>query len=94
MRYKIELSPKAKKRLRLVPKIYKRAIAEAYKEISQDPFLGKELHDEYAGFFCYRLSVYRIIYKVIPKDKKVRIYSIGHRATVYINDHPVQLHYF
>lgn len=94
MRYKIELSSRAKRDLRLVPKYYKSAIRQAYKEICEDPFIYKELHDEFTGYYAYRVSVYRIVYKVFKKDRKVQIYTIGHRAIVYINDRPIPASYF
>lgn len=81
--YTIIISPRAQKRLKAIPKFYKRAIQEALNEIKEDPFAGKSLRRELTGRFSYRVGVYRIIYKINKKDKIIDIFSADHQATVY-----------
>jgi len=81
--YTIIIPPRAQKRLKIIPKFYKRAIKEALNEIKEDPFAGKPLTRELIGRFSFRVGVYRIIYKVNRKDKIIDIFFAGHRAIVY-----------
>lgn len=81
--YRIEISPKAKKELKKIKKLYKRAIARAIDELKEDPFVGKPLTRELTGKFSLKVGVSRIIYKVNNQDKTVQIIAAGHRGTVY-----------
>lgn len=82
--YKLEITATAKIQLKQIEKIYEQnAINNAFREIKEDPFVGKPLSRELTGRFSYRVGIYRIIYKINYKDKIVRILTAGHRAIVY-----------
>lgn len=81
--YRIVISPQAKKELKTIAKIYKKGIAEAIEVLKDNPTLGKPLTRELTGKYSYRIGVYRIIYTVQKKDKKIFILTAGHRSTVY-----------
>ena len=81
--FRIIILPKAQKQIKGIKKIYKQAIKLAIEEIKDDPFVGKLLSRELTGKFTYKVSVYRIIYKINKEDKIVNILSAGHRSTVY-----------
>lgn len=81
--YSITISPQAKKELKSISKLYRKAIARAIDDLSEDPFLGKPLTREPTGKLSYRVGVYRVVYKVSEEDKKVYIISAGHRRDVY-----------
>ena len=81
--YRIEISPKAKKELKKIKKLYKRAIAQAIDELKEDPFVGKPLTRELTGKFSLKVGVSRIIYKVNNQDKTVQVIAAGHRGAVY-----------
>ncbi|MEK7517161.1 MAG: type II toxin-antitoxin system RelE/ParE family toxin, partial [Patescibacteria group bacterium] len=66
-----------------IKKIYQTAILSALEELREDPYVGKPLSKDLTGRFSYKISVYRIIYKVRERDKVVNILSAGHRSTVY-----------
>ena len=84
MRYKVALTPRAKKQLNiLTKKIHKEAIASAIEEIKEDPYVGKKLQRELKNRYSYRVGVYRIIYRIFEKEKIVEIYTAGHRSVVY-----------
>src|SRR4030066_267620 len=53
---------------------------QSWKETNEEPFLGKPLTRELTGRFSFRVSVYRIIYKVSKKDRTIDILTIGHRS--------------
>ncbi len=48
-----------------------------------DPLVGKALERELVGFRSYPIPPYRIIYRVEPSSRSVRIVRIGHRRDVY-----------
>jgi len=79
----IIISPKAKKELKNISKLYRKAVRVAFDDLAQDPYLGKPLTRELAGRFSYKIGVYRIIYKVNKKDKIIFVLSAGHRSRVY-----------
>lgn len=81
--FKLVISPQAQKELKRISKEHQRAIRIALSDLKEDPFLGKSLTRELTGKFSYRVSVYRIIYKISKQDKVVSILTTGHRSTIY-----------
>lgn len=81
--YRIIISPTAKKELKTIAKIYRKGITEAIDSLGDDPYSGKPLTRELTGRYTYKVSVYRIIYKINQKDKVIYIINAGHRATIY-----------
>lgn len=81
--FKLRISKRAEKQIKLLKKDFQVEIIEALSEISGDPLLGKPLDRDLNGRFSYRFRVYRIIYQVNHKDKIVNILSAGHRAKIY-----------
>lgn len=81
--YHIIVAPTAKKGLKTIAKIYRKGIAEAIDSLGEDPYQGKPLTRELTGRYTYKVGVYRIIYIISEKDKKVYIINAGHRATIY-----------
>ncbi len=77
--FEVRVSSKAEKQIKQIKKIYQTAILSALEELREDPFVGKPLSRDLAGRFSYKISVYRIIYKVNQRDKVVNILSAGHR---------------
>lgn len=81
--FKLVISPQAQKELKRISKEHQRAIRIALSDLKQDPFVGKSLTRELTGKFSYRVSVYRIIYKISKQDRVVSILTTGHRSTIY-----------
>lgn len=82
--YKILISAKAKKQIKLISKLHhQEALNEILLEIKEDPLIRKPLEEEPTGRYAYKLGVYRIIYSINFKDKTVTILNAGHRGTVY-----------
>ncbi len=81
--FEVRISSRAEKQIKQIKKIYKIAILSALEELREDPYVGKPLSKDLTGRFSYKISVYRIIYKVRERDKVVNILSAGHRSTVY-----------
>ncbi len=81
--YKLIISPKALKQLREIKQSHQMAVRLAFEDIRDDPTIGKALTRELIDRFSYRVSVYRIIYKINKKDRIVNILTAGHRASIY-----------
>ena len=82
--FKLLITAKAKKQIKLITKLYeRRAIAQIFKDIKEDPLVGKPLEDELKGQYSYTVRVYRILYKIDWKDKTVTILKADHRGVVY-----------
>jgi mRNA interferase RelE/StbE len=81
--FKIIISPKAIKELKLLKFIHKEAVNLVIDDLKEDPFFGKKLRDNLLGKYSYRIGVYRIIYKINEISNIVYIMSVGHRETVY-----------
>ena len=61
----------------------KKQVKKSFKELAGDPYSGKELQEELAGFLTHRFKRYRIIYKVDESEKNIIVYMIGHRRDIY-----------
>ena len=61
----------------------KQKIKESLRLMAHNPLLGKPLQEELKGFFSYRVGVFRIIYAMDQKSKKLHVISIGPRRTIY-----------
>ena len=81
--YRLKLTTKAKRELKNISHRHKIVLSNIFEDIKDDPFIGKPLGRELAGRFSYKVSVFRINYKVNKKDKIITILSAGHRGTVY-----------
>jgi mRNA interferase RelE/StbE len=81
--YQVIVAPRARKEIKSLAKIYKKAIIEAIDDLAENPFLGKPLTRELTGKYLYRIGVYRLIYTIRKRDKKVFILTAGHRGKIY-----------
>ena len=63
------------------PKL-KRKIRAGLKHIVSEPESGKSLKDELEGLKSYRISRFRIIYRISSK-KTIEIVAVGPRKTIY-----------
>jgi len=55
----------------------------AIESLKTDPYAGKELKLELAGYRSLRSRRYRVIYRVRPESRQVEIHHFGPRADVY-----------
>lgn len=81
--YEVIVSPQALEGIKHLKKILRSAVNEAIKDLKEDPLYGKPLTRKLTGMYTYKLGVYRIIYIINKKDKKVNIVTAGHHSTVY-----------
>lgn len=60
----------------------KRKVKASLHTIVSDPYSGKALKDELAGLRSFRVSRFRIIYR-IPDQQLIEIVAIGPRERIY-----------
>lgn len=81
--YKLVTTKRAQFQLKKLPFIYRERIIVFLRELTEDLSLGKRLNRELISYNTLRISPYRAIYKVFPKEKIIKVYKIDHRETVY-----------
>lgn len=81
--YLVRTTSEAENVLKRLKKTYKRFITQAFKDLKENPFIGKALKEDLEGRYSYRIGVYRIIYTVNVKEKIVNLISVKHRSIAY-----------
>ena len=66
----------------LYPSI-KPVVKSRLENLQEDPYLGKPLERELAGYYSYRAKRFRIIYRIDDPSQTVQIHYVGHRKDVY-----------
>lgn len=89
MLYQVEITSFANDIAKRLSSEIKKAAKAAFKELAENPYLGKELQTELSGFWSYRFLRYRIVYKVDRQEKTIIVWAIGHRRDIYetMNEH-------
>jgi mRNA interferase RelE/StbE len=77
------LAPAAAAVVRELPPDVKRSVRAALENLSEDPYVGKELLRDLRGLRSYRARRYRIVYEVSPSTREVRVVAVAHRSTLY-----------
>ena len=81
--FKVRLTAKARRQLKNLSKQSRLSVGEIIEDIKDDPLIGKSLGRELSRKYSYRVSVYRVIYKVNLEDKLVNILEADHRGKIY-----------
>lgn len=79
---KIKLSDEIADLVRSLHPHLKRKVRAAFRLILDDPLTGKALKEELEGLRSFRITRFRIIYR-ITKQKVVEIIAVGPRKTIY-----------
>ena len=82
-RWKIRFTPEASRVVSTLHPEVKKLIKQNLKELQRDPYRGKDLQEELAGFKSLRLKQYRVIYDLDEQDAYIQIYYIEPRRDVY-----------
>ena len=72
---------------RNMPPEIKADAKEALKKLGENPFSGKPLKKELAGYHSIRFRRYRIVYKIDTTQKTATVHAMGHRSTIYERMH-------
>jgi mRNA interferase RelE/StbE len=79
---KIEIPDALAKFIREIHPQLKKKIRAALTLIAKNPGIGKSLKDELLGLRSYRVSTFRIIYRISSR-RCIELIAIGPRKTIY-----------
>lgn len=80
--YKLRVPEEVAGLIRSLHPHLKQKIRASLQAILSDPHAGKALKDELAGLWSFRVSRFRIVYR-IKAGRKIDIVAIGPRETIY-----------
>lgn len=83
MPYRVIVPPDIEKRIAEFHPLLKSKIRAGLDDLSLDPCQGKALRQELKGFYSYRVSRTRIVYRIHHLVREVTILAIGSRQNVY-----------
>jgi len=80
--YRLRVADHAASVLRTLHPNIKRKLKAAFQTILADPYAGKALSEELSGLRSYRVSRFRVVYR-LAKDRQIEIIAIGPRERIY-----------
>jgi len=80
--HKIRIPDETAELVRTLHPHFKRKVKAALQAIISDPHAGKALKDELAGLRSFRVSRFRVVYR-IADDSIIEIVAIGPRERIY-----------
>jgi mRNA interferase RelE/StbE len=83
MPYRPVYEPNARRLLRQLPPELKPAVKQAVESLRTDPYAGKELRPDLAGYRSLRSRRYRVIYRIEEEAHTVETLCFGVREHVY-----------
>ena len=60
----------------------KKKVRSAFEILTAEPYSGKSLKDELEGLMSFRVSRFRIIYRIFKKGQ-IEVVAIGPRKSIY-----------
>ena len=83
MKYLLIIPPEVEESIAHFHPLLKRKVRYALQEIQEDPLLGKPLKGPLEGLRSYRVTRYRIVYRVVRRKVLVEVIDIGPREMIY-----------
>ena len=80
--YKLRVPDDVAELIRAMHPDLKKKIRASLQIILSDPYSGKALKDELEGLRSFRVSTFRIVYRISSK-KQIEIIAIGPRERIY-----------
>lgn len=81
--YSINFSSEALNDIKNLIKFVKSQVKASIDKLIKNPFMGNRLERDLKGLWSMHVGDYRIIYEIIEKHKKIIIYTVDSRKTVY-----------
>lgn len=81
--YRARYTPEASAIIKKLHPTIKAAVKAGISEVVKAPLLGRELQLELGGFRSFRVSRYRIVYRINEAESCVEIHYVGPRRDVY-----------
>ncbi|MDJ0600015.1 MAG: type II toxin-antitoxin system RelE/ParE family toxin [Crocosphaera sp.] len=83
MSYDIAIKKKASKALESLPNEDYPKVRDAIRELAENPRPNGCLKLRGREGWRIRIGVYRVVYAINDKDRKITIFDIGHRRDIY-----------
>ncbi len=83
IRYRVVIQPEHRTRLARLPPSVKQKLRASLRLLEVDPWAGKPLEQELAGYRSYPIHPYRIIYRIESSERLVRLVMVELRREVY-----------
>lgn len=83
VQYKTEMPPEVAEAVRHLPPSLKRSVRSTLRELTLNPHMGEPLRNELEGLRKFRVRRYRVVYRILERDRVIRILAIAERRTVY-----------
>lgn len=80
--YRLRVADHAASALRTLHPNIKRKLRAAIQAIIADPYAGKPLGEELSGLRSYRVSRFRVVYR-LRQDKEIEVIAVGPRERIY-----------
>lgn len=81
--YRARYTPEASAIIKKLHPTIKTAVRAGISEIIKTPLVGRELRLELSGFRSFRVTKYRIIYRINEEESCIEILYVGPRRDVY-----------
>ncbi len=83
MKFRVVYGPQARTLARHLQPDLKPVIKQAIESLRTDPYAGKPLKLELAGYRSLRTQRYRVIYRLLEQQREVQVLYFGRRTDVY-----------
>lgn len=83
MPYRVMVPPDIEKQISKLHPLLKAKIRAGFDDLSSDPYQGKPLREELSGLHSYRVSRYRIVYRIHQGVCEIYVVGVGSRKTIY-----------
>jgi mRNA interferase RelE/StbE len=80
--YKLVVPKDVRELIRTMHPFLKKKVKASLKIILSEPYSGKKLMDELSGLRSFRISSFRIIYR-IKEPERIELVAIGPRERIY-----------
>ncbi len=81
--WRIEIPPHVAEVIRHLPPEIKSGVKAALRAIVGNPSIGEPLRRDLEGLWKFRVRRYRLVYAVDRRDRRVRLFAVGHRRGIY-----------
>jgi len=83
MPYQLLYSKTSRDQIKKLHPDIKSIIHNRLKTIAKKPYIGKRLERDLSGYFSFRASRFRIIYKIREEKQIIEVHYVGHRRDIY-----------
>jgi mRNA-degrading endonuclease RelE of RelBE toxin-antitoxin system len=83
MSYRLHYSNTSKNQIRVLHPWIKPLVKRHIENLREQPFSGKALERDLAGFYSLRAKRFQVIYEINQTEKIIQIHYVGYRRDIY-----------